>query len=47
MMEFLATHGPGAATLFFFAFFVGVGIWAYAPRNKQQMNEHGNIPFKE
>ncbi len=47
MMEFLAQHGPSAATVFFFVFFVGVGIWTYAPRNKGQMTEHGNIPFKE
>lgn len=27
--------------------FIGIAVWAYLPRNKQQMKAHGEIPFKE
>ena len=27
--------------------FVGIAIWAFAPRNKNKINAYGTIPFKE
>ena len=47
MMDVLVAHGPTVVTVVFFAIFLGIGLWAYAPRNKRQMTDHGNIPFKE
>lgn len=47
MMDWLVLHGPSVATLFFFVTFIGISLWAYAPKNKTHMTDHGNIPFKE
>ena len=46
-MDWLMQNGSTAVTVIFFLTFVGFGAWAYAPRNKAKMEEHGNIPFKE
>lgn len=27
--------------------FVGIVIWAYWPKHKRRMEEHGRIPFKD
>lgn len=33
--------------LFFFCVFVGVAIWAYTPKRKQEIESHKYIPFSE
>ena len=47
MMDWLVQHGPLVATLCFFVGFVGIALWAYLPRNRERMNQYGQIPFKE
>ncbi len=29
------------------ALFIGIALWAYAPRNKKRFEEDGNIIFKD
>lgn len=33
--------------LFFFILFVGIFIWAYSPRRKQQIEAYKHIPLRE
>lgn len=33
--------------IFFFAVFVGIAVWAYTPRRKQEIEAHKNIPLNE
>lgn len=33
--------------LFFVVLFVGIVFWAYHPKNKKKMEDHGTIPLKE
>lgn len=33
--------------IFFFCIFVGITIWAYSPKRKQQIEAHKNIPLNE
>ena len=47
MMDALLHHGPMIALIGFFAGFLGIAIYAYAPANKKKMQQHADIPFKE
>jgi len=42
-----ATVMPSLMMLLFLAFFFGVIVWLYNPRNKEKFEEYGKIPFKE
>ena len=33
--------------LFFFSVFVGIAIWAYHPKRKQQIEQYKHIPLEE
>lgn len=47
MMDWLAQHGGLIVTIVFFVMFLGFGIWAYRPANKNMMKSYGDIPFRE
>lgn len=42
-----ATFMPSLMLVVFLAFFCGVIVWLYNPRNKDKFEEYGRIPFKE
>jgi len=33
--------------LWLMVIFLGIAFYAYRPRNKDRMEEHGNIPFRD
>lgn len=46
-MDTLSQYASLASLIFFFGVFVGICVWALNPRNKQTLQSHGEIPFKE
>ncbi len=47
MIDTIIRTAPTIGLLFFFAVFVAIAVWALRPSNKQALQEHGAIPFKE
>ena len=47
MMDWLAQHGPMIVMILFMTIFVGAGVWAFRPSNKQRFDRDANIPFEE
>lgn len=47
MFDYLVEHATMIGLLCFFAAFVGIGVWAYMPQHKKELESHANIPFKE
>ena len=47
MMDILAAHGGTVVLVVFFSLFVGIGLWAYRPANKQKLEDYARIPLKE
>jgi cbb3-type cytochrome oxidase subunit 3 len=47
MMDIILEHAPTIALLGFFIGFIGISCWAYAPKNKQKLEQNAQIPFKE
>lgn len=46
-MNLLADYSGTIGLLFFFAVFVGIGIWALRPSNKHIIESHKYIPLTE
>jgi len=47
MMDFLTQYSAIIGLLFFFAAFVGIALWAFLPKNKEEIESHKNIPLSE
>lgn len=47
MMEFLSQNAGLIGLLFFFGVFIGIGVWAFLPKNKQRIESYKNIPLAE
>jgi len=46
MQEFLVFM-KSLWVVWFMALFVGIVLWAYWPRRKAEMEDHGRIPFRD
>ena len=47
MLDWLTQHGATLVLVMFFIALVGFALWAYAPRNKQKLEDHAQIPLRE
>lgn len=47
MIEWLSQYSGLVTLVGFFAFFAGIALWTYAPRNKDVLARHAYIPLKE
>jgi len=47
MIDWLAIHGALLVLLAFFCVFLAFAAWAYIPKNKDKMNDYGQIPLRE
>ena len=46
-LDWLTHNAPIVTTVFFFLMFVGIAIWAYLPKNKNNIQNNAMIPFLE
>jgi len=47
MMDWLVAHGGVLVLVMFFVMFLSFAYWAFQPKNKDRMNEYGQIPLRE
>lgn len=47
MIEWLSQYSGYIVLLSFSAAFLGICVWAYLPRNRDDLEKHRNIPFSE
>ena len=47
MMNWILAHGSLTVLVLFFSLFIIFGFWAFRPRNRDRMDEYGQIPLRE
>mgnify|MGYP003386828521 CR=1 FL=1 len=47
MMGWVADRAGTLGLVIFFTIFVVAVIWTFAPKNKQKLEQYGNIPLRE
>lgn len=47
MIEWISQFSGYVLLLVFFTAFTGIWIWAYLPANRNKLEQHRNIPFRE